>query len=829
MKINQSYRAAAALSALAALALSLTSLKAQVPTDFPSFTVTTYDTNAVGNGYIFLSVTDTSTNVGYYVMVLRNDGTPVYYQSVPNHSYDFKLLPNGFLHNAPFYHTHSWTGGGDVNHQIFDGNGTLRETVGATNGYTADGHDFQLLPNGNVLLISYYKSQMDLSRIVPGAYPNALVAGAVLQELDAQRNAIWQWRSWDYYNFQTYYGPVLGTMLIARNPVVDSFHINTVVLDKDGNLLISNFMMDVQKINRQTGQVMWRLGGLGNQFSFVGVNPQAALTHFSCHTLTRLDNGNILLYCNADQQATRSSKIYEYRLDEVNKVATLVWSYTPTNPCYAWHYGSAQRLPNGNTFIGWGGANIMPGIGGVTNAQVPACTEVTSAGRVVFEMKFNDPLVYSYRAFRFPYPPQSQDQTAQQLELVAGNSYDFASTGVSLDVTTGGGGYNSLIVTREPYAPVYPLFNGKPPVVLPQRVKLTETALDSLGATLYFDVAALNLNNPANLTVYYRQNADQGLFIPQTTDYNPVTGKLSVSVDLAAQGNDLGEFIFGSPDVAEVPYPPILNAAENYRGIQPYEVVAPLAAVTGTVYVVNQQLPVSLSWSPRGFARYYQLQISATQDFATPLVDEPYLTDAFYVWSAPTNGLYYYQVKTWNDGGEGTWSAGTFQATSPFVQVTIPNGGEAWRRGLSYFIQWNDNLAENVSLDLYKDGAFVRNIVGSTPSTGAYKWPIPASLTPGSDYSVRITSTTNNTMVADSASTFSVVDPPVLSTVTQLGDGRLQFAITAPGAATARVLVSTNLTTWQVLQRVSLVNGSGVFTDTAPATLGKSFYRVTLP
>ena len=49
----------------------------------------------------------------------------------------------------------------------------------------------------------------------------------------------------------------------------------------------------------------------------------------------------------------------------------------PTN-YYAWHYGSAQRLPNGNTFIGWGGANIMPGIGGVTNQWIPACTEVTS-------------------------------------------------------------------------------------------------------------------------------------------------------------------------------------------------------------------------------------------------------------------------------------------------------------------------------------------------------------------------------------------------------------------------------------------------------------------
>jgi len=127
-------------------------LHAQLPPDFPSLTVTTANTNAVGEGYIFLEVTDSSTNGGYYLMMLNNDGTPFWYTNVPDHNYDFKVLPNGYLHYAEFYHTHSWTGGGDCTHEILDNNYQPKETIRAGNGYAADAHDFQLLPNGHVLL-----------------------------------------------------------------------------------------------------------------------------------------------------------------------------------------------------------------------------------------------------------------------------------------------------------------------------------------------------------------------------------------------------------------------------------------------------------------------------------------------------------------------------------------------------------------------------------------------------------------------------------------------------------------------------------------------------
>ena len=443
----------------ALLTLAVIPANAQLPAHFPGFTVTTYSNNAVAPGSIFMSVTDPGTNAAFYMMILTNDGTALWYQAATNEIYDFKPLPDGELHYGELFHTYSYTGGGDVFHDLLDDNYNPAGSIPAGNGYLADCHEFQRLPNGHVLLLGYYKTQMNLSQLVPGAYPNALLAGAVIQELDDNQNVVFQWRTWDHFTVNSYYGPYgYATNPIALNPVIDGFHLNSLFLDTDGNLLVSNFGMDVWKINRQTGQIMWRLGGLANQFSFVGVNPKQALTEFSDHTVTRLANGDILVFCNANQQATYSSAVYEYSLDETNKIATLVWSYKPPTNVYSWHYGSAQRLPNGNTFIGWGSAQIVPGVGGTVNQYVPACTEVTPAGQVVFEMRFNDPTADSYRAFRCVYPPESQAITASQYDLADEDTYDFPNTGVSLTVDSGGGGYNRFDVTLHSQRP------GEPPV-----------------------------------------------------------------------------------------------------------------------------------------------------------------------------------------------------------------------------------------------------------------------------------------------------------------------------------------------------------------------------
>jgi len=825
-KLNLCYLAVMAVMGAA------TTARADLPADFPSMTVTTPATADVGDGYIFLEVTDAAPGGGYYLMMLNNDGTPFWYKQVPDHNYDFKVLPNGLTHYAEFYQTHSWTGGGDCIHKILDNNGNAKESIVAGNGYNADAHDFQMLPNGHVLLQSYYRTQMDISKYVVGAYPNALVAGAVIQELDAERNVIFQWRSWDHFTVQSYYGALMNQNNPAgKRPVIDAFHFNTVVMDTDGNLLVSNFGMDVWKINRQTGNIMWRLGGPANQFSFVGVNPQQALAHFSGHSLSRLENGNIMIYCNADQAGTRSSAVYEYQLNEATKVATLVWSYTPPTPCYAWHYGSAQRLSNGNTFIGWGGGNVMPGVGGIIDREVPACTEVKPNGTVVFEMKFNDVKVASYRAYRMPYPPATKAKTDTQTDLFEGGPYVFEGTGVEMDVTSGGGGYNEVTVTSEPYAPVDPLFNGKAPRVLPQRVKMTAGNIGSLSAIISFYPTTFGMANPGNFTVYRREQIGQGLFVGQPTEYNFGTGKLEATVTMSLLSGQLGEFIFGYPDVTEVANPPTLTAVENYRGVQASEFIGQLPATTGMNYSVNQDLSVCLAWSPNGFAGSYQIQIATSTDFSALVVDKSDLTAAFYVWNGAADGkTYYYRVRTTNEDGTSTWASGSFHTVAPMLAVAAPNGMEGWRRGLQYFVQWQGNTPEPVVIDLYKGGVFLMELIPSTPNTGAWQWKIPLSLVPGNDYSIRVRSSSEPALFAVSTAAFGV-DVPYINpgSLTRLSNGQVRFSLSAPGAGQAKVQGATDLTDWRDLQTVTLSNGSAVFTDTAVPSVCRFFRLYVAP
>ncbi|MHC4314214.1 MAG: hypothetical protein ACYSW3_17305 [Planctomycetota bacterium] len=62
----------------------------------PAITTHIYDANAIADGYVFLSVSTDVEGVGYYVMIIDNDGTIFWSKELPDdYSYDFKVLPKG--------------------------------------------------------------------------------------------------------------------------------------------------------------------------------------------------------------------------------------------------------------------------------------------------------------------------------------------------------------------------------------------------------------------------------------------------------------------------------------------------------------------------------------------------------------------------------------------------------------------------------------------------------------------------------------------------------------------------------------------------------------
>jgi hypothetical protein len=350
-----------------------------VPDDFPVIGILT-PANGTAEGYLFLAsfawiFPPTAESPVPYLLILDNNGEPVYYkrleQSQGGIVADFKKQPNGLL--TYYDPSVGYYLAMDDHYQVVD-------SYRAGNGYpTTDLHELLLLPNGNALLTIYDTQVTDMSRVVSGGNPAAQVIGLVIQELDASKNVIFEWRSWDHFQ-------LMDSSEDLTRPTIDYVHGNAIEVDDDNNLLISSRNLDeITKINRQTGNIIWRLGGKRNQFTFLNGIPQ----FFEQHDIRRLPNGHITLFNNRADHVSVYSAAEEYVLNENNKTISLFWQFRNTPDVYSLAMGDVQRLPNNNSLIGWG-------------SGFPTLTEVKANGLKALEMTLAGPNV-TYRAFRFPW------------------------------------------------------------------------------------------------------------------------------------------------------------------------------------------------------------------------------------------------------------------------------------------------------------------------------------------------------------------------------------------------------------------------------------------
>lgn len=378
------------------------------PQDIPHYTVTT-STPESGEGYIFVAPFYwTKSTLGSYLLILNNQGQMVYYQSMAaaKNAFDFKVQPDGRL---------SYFDQDDSTFYLMDSHYQVVDTYQAKNGYVADLHDLQILPNGNALLMAYDDETVDMSQVVPGGKSDATVTGLIIQELDPSKNVIFEWRSWDHVSF-------LDSTADLTQDSIDLVHGNALALANDGNLLLSSRnLSEVTKIDLQTGEVIWRLGGKANMFEFVNGQPFAFQ-----HDIRQLPDGNLTIFDNqGTPQDPAASHAIEYRLDETNNTATQVWEFTHEPPVFATFMGDTQRLPNGNTFVDWGAPSTDKAFAYVT------MTEVNPEDQVVFELTFDHPYV-SYRAFRFPWQgfPDTKPDLAGQVDsdgITLGYSWNGAT------------------------------------------------------------------------------------------------------------------------------------------------------------------------------------------------------------------------------------------------------------------------------------------------------------------------------------------------------------------------------------------------------------------
>jgi len=342
-------------------------------------------------GYVFVAIKEGAGEHG--PMILDEDGRLVWFGKYPR-ARDFKAQRYRGRPVLTWWEGVVVQGHGEGEYVIFDDSYREVRRVRAGNGYTGDLHEFLITPENTALLVAYAPRRTDLSSV--GGPEDGPVWEGIVQEVDIEtEEVIFEWRSLDHVGIEESYA-----RFPPDNPGFryDYFHINAIDVDHDNNLLIcARNTWAVYKIDRKTGDVLWRLGGKKSDFEM----GQRTRTAFQ-HDARRQKDGTITIFDNgAHPNFLDQSRVIVLDIDEEEMKATLVREYASPEKILATSQGNAQFLPDGNVFVGWGSA--------------PFVSEFSREGELLFEARF-PPGCESYKAFRFLWEGHPTDVPAVAVE-----------------------------------------------------------------------------------------------------------------------------------------------------------------------------------------------------------------------------------------------------------------------------------------------------------------------------------------------------------------------------------------------------------------------------
>jgi hypothetical protein len=376
----------------------------------PASVTVTHDAAPASEGDFFLAPQFGPTQNG--PMILDSQGNLVWFLPLPVSE---NLLVTDFqVQNLRGQPVLTWwqgttnSGHGRGEGVIFNRDYQQIATVKAANGLDAGLHEFLLSPQGDAYLTSTSPVR------VPGITKPTI--DAVVQEIDINTgNVLFEWHALDHIPLsQSYVSPKAGGYIF------DPYHINSIALDRDGNLIVSmRNTSAIYKIDHRSGRIIWTLGGKASSFK---MGPGAAT--WGQHdaqiqpdgTLTAFDDGSGLpnLPFRYDARGVRE------RIDTKHMLATLIRAYPHSPPLATNFEGNVQVLSDGDLVLGWG--------------QQPYFSEYTPSGRQIFDAHFSVP-TSSYRVYRFPWSAQPPTSPALAAALGAnGLAALYASWNGATDV-----------------------------------------------------------------------------------------------------------------------------------------------------------------------------------------------------------------------------------------------------------------------------------------------------------------------------------------------------------------------------------------------------------
>ena len=353
----------------------------------------------VAPGYLFLSPKSKRDEKQAGPLIADSRGEPVWFKALPGiqAATDFRAQTYRGRPVLTYWRGTSRQGIGVGEMVILDQSYREIRRIRTPNGFKPDLHEFVITPEGKAVIITYPVVRANL-RAVKGKRRD-LAVDSVIQEIDIATGLVtFEWHS------------------IGKVPLTESFsmprpgtpfdyvHANSVTLDSDGDFLMSGRnTWAVYKIDRETGRILWRLGGKRSSFRL----PRAARFAWQ-HDAQRRADGAITVFDNSAFPPVRKySRALAIRLDHRRRTASLLSAARHPKRLLAATQGNQQTLPNGNFMVGWGSQRQL--------------TEYDAAGNVLYNAFLS--LGYeSYRTYRMPWVglPRSRPKVVAADEAGAG-------------------------------------------------------------------------------------------------------------------------------------------------------------------------------------------------------------------------------------------------------------------------------------------------------------------------------------------------------------------------------------------------------------------------
>ena len=489
--------------------------------------------------------------------------------------------------------------------------------------YQADFHEGYASSDSTFMILGSYRVKTDLSKYVAGGLPDADIIGGVIQEISRSGRVIFEWKSLDHISYQDATEDIDFTQ-----PLVDVHHINSIVRDTDGGLIISFRHLDeVIKINGKTGQVIWRLGGSKskkNQFRFLNDTASGFFGFSHQHCATRTPSGTLLMFDNGNlKPMPRSSRVVEYEIDEQAKTIRKVFEYRPRQEVFASSMGSVAILPNGNILVGYGFASYLSG-----GSSDIAAEEIDRDGNVVATVD-NLPLprINAYRIRKTTY-----GMTGVQRKINAGGTETFSDADSTTLITLQASIVRRpavVTVERHHYAPQNVAYTAPATLYYPPArwgVRLDDTTALT-GTTKLRLVNLVEVEDPSSVVILHR----------------PVEGSGPLTIVSASYSS--ADSTWTIPFIKQGEY------AVAYTSRLRPELLAPL---NNSVDVDERP---QFRWNSLLFASSYQLQIARDSAF-TIGVESYSVTDTVYTPEALRNSsVFWWRMRKVSSQGTGPWSA----------------------------------------------------------------------------------------------------------------------------------------------------------------------------